>query len=264
MSKGSTNKKVTRVGSKAEAEKKYQQEAEKYTITEEGKSKAKKFRIIAAIAFFLALISEVVGIFILNSSPVNTTWLIVMIVVALAFSVVGSILWKKANRSDPASKKEKIKFFVQNQLGAILAVVTFLPLVILTFTNKDLSGKQKGLVGTIAIIAMLVAGAVGVDLEPPSLEDHQNQLEQIDEQIDGGNSVYWTVSGKSYHLFLDCSYINGVKTTEIFQGTIADARKIKKITDICDRCERRAKKEESTLMDMVEEETDMLDTVVAQ
>ena len=57
--------------------------------------------------------------------------------------------------------------------------------------------------------------------------------------------MYWTPSGKSYHLHQDCSYINGKRTNEIFQGTVAKARELKKITDLCDRCHNRAKKEQA-------------------
>ena len=77
-------------------------------------------------------------------------------------------MWKKSNRFDPASEKDGFKFFIQNQLGAIISVIAFLPLVILIFTNKDMNGKQKGIVGAIAVIAMLIAGITGIDFNPPS------------------------------------------------------------------------------------------------
>lgn len=38
------------------------------------------------------------------------TWLIVALVSILILSIVGSVLWKKANRLDPASEKDKVKF----------------------------------------------------------------------------------------------------------------------------------------------------------
>ncbi|MBP1669395.1 MAG: hypothetical protein H6Q21_1761, partial [Bacteroidetes bacterium] len=57
------------------------------------------------------------------------------------------------------------------------------------------------------------------------------------------NLVYWTKSGTSYHLYQDCSYINTDRTDEIFEGTVAQARELKNITDLCDRCQNRAEKE---------------------
>lgn len=171
------------------------------------------------------------------------TWLIVLIVADLIFAVVGSILWKKSNRLEPASEKDKFKFFVQNQLGLIIAIIAFLPLVILIFTNKNMSGKQKGILGSIAVAALVIAGVTGTDFNPPSQEEYAEQTEEVKSLNNGNNHVYWTKSGKSYHLYQDCSYINTSRTDEIFEGTVADARKLKNITDLCDRCANRAKKE---------------------
>ncbi len=209
--------------------------------TEESKARAKKIRIFAIIAFVLAIGAEVAAIFVLKKTPINMTWLIVWIIVALIFSITGSVLWKKANRLDPASKKDKFRFFVQNQLGAIIAMIAFLPLVILIFMNKDMTGKQKGIAGGIAAVALVVAGLVGADFNPPSVEEYTEQTKRV-EDLTGKNYVYWTKSGKSYHLYSDCGYINGKRTTEIFEGTVAEARELKNITDLCDRCARQAER----------------------
>ena len=166
-----------------------------------------------------------------------------LIVGALIFAVIGSLLWKKSNRLDPASEKDKVKYFVQNQLGLIIGIIAFLPLVILIFTNKNMSGNQKGLVGSIAVIALIIASMTGIDFNPPSIEQYLEQSEQVESLMSGVNHVYWTKSGKSYHLFQDCSYINTNRTTEIFEGTVVQARELKNITDLCDFCERRATRE---------------------
>jgi hypothetical protein len=219
------------------------QETKTFVPSDESRGKAKTFRIIAVITWLVAIGCEVYGILLLRKPPVNTTWLIILIAVALIFAVAGNLLWKKANRFDPASNKDKFRFFIQNQLGLIISIIAFLPLVILIFTSKNLDKKQKGLVGTIAVIAMLVAGVTGVDFNPPSQEEYAEQTEEVKSLNNGVNFVYWTKSGKSYHLFQDCSYINSDKTTEIFEGTVAKARELKNITDLCDRCQNRAKKE---------------------
>jgi len=44
-------------------------------------------------------------------------------------------------------------------------------------------------------------------------------------------------------LFEDCGYINSNRTKEIFQGKVASARELKSITDLCDRCGNKAKKQ---------------------
>lgn len=214
-----------------------------FVATDESKDKAKKLRIIAIISWIIAIGLEVVAILMLQQVPINMTWLIVLIVADLIFAVIGSILWKKSNRLDPASEKDKFKFFVQNQLGLIIAIIAFLPLVVLIFTNKNMSGKQKGIIGSIAAVALVIAGITGTDFNPPSIEQYTEQTEEVKNLNNGVNNVYWTKSGKSYHLYQDCSYINTNRTNEIFEGTVANARELKNITDLCDRCENKAKKQ---------------------
>ena len=236
-------KKITRVVSGESTSASTVRETQPFVVTDESKAKARNLRIIAVISWIVAIGAEVCAILVLRKVPVNTTWLILLIVAALIFAVIGSLLWKKSNRLDPASEKDKVKFFIQNQLGLIISIIAFLPLVILIFTNKDLSGKQKGLVGTIAVIALAIAGLTGIDLNPPSQEQYLEQTQQVESLNDGVNLVYWTKSGHSYHLYQDCSYINTDRTDEIFEGTVAQARELKNITDLCDRCQNRAKKE---------------------
>ncbi|MBC8342353.1 MAG: hypothetical protein H8E61_00045 [Bacteroidetes bacterium] len=241
MAQGKSSKKITQVeGGESSAT---TTEKKTFVASDESKVKARNFRIIAIVAWIIAIAFEIWAILVLRKPPVNMTLLIVLIVADLIFVITGSLLWKKSNRLDPASKKDKIKFFIQNQLGLIIAIIAFLPIVILIFTDKNLSGKQKGLVGAIAVVALVIAGLTGIDFNPPSVEQYTEETEQVESLMDGVNLVNWTKSGKSYHLFQDCSYINTDRTDEIFEGTVAQARELKNITDLCDRCERRAQKE---------------------
>jgi hypothetical protein len=238
-----TKKKLTQVGGGETPSATAPRETKSFVPTGESKGKANSLRLFAILSFIAAVGFEIAAILQLKKVPVNTTTLIVLIAVDLIFAVVGSLLWKKSNRLDPASEKQPFKFFVQNQLGAILGIIAFLPLVILIFTNKNMDKKQKGIVGSIAVIAMLIAGITGTSFHPPSQEQYAEQTAQVQSLNKGVNHVFWTKSGSSYHLYSDCSYINTDRTVEIFEGTVAQARELKNITDLCDRCQNRAIKE---------------------
>jgi hypothetical protein len=254
-----TTKKVTRVEGGETQSATAARETKPFVASDESKAKAKSSRIFAIISWIVAIAFEGGAIFLLKKAPINTTWLIVLIVADLIFAVIGNLLWKKANRFDPASEKDGFKFFIQNQLGAIISIIAFLPLVILIFTNKDMKGKQKGLVGAIAVVALLIAGFTGIDFNPPSQEQYAAQTQQV-ESLTGANFVYWTKSGTHYHLYSDCPYINTKKTNEIFEGTVAKARELKNITEICSFCENRVKKEKGlpaeTTPEVQEEKTE--------
>lgn len=216
-------------------------EAEQFKPSEENKKKATSNRIVAFVLWLVAIGLEIFEITRLYAPPVNI-WLIVGILVVMAvLSIVGSLLWKKANRLDPASKKDKVRFFVQNQLGLIMAIIAFLPLIVLVFLNKDLDSKQKGIIGGVAVLAVLIAGFFGIDFNPPSVEKYTEEAAHV-QQLMGSEIVYWTKHGKKYHLFSDCQHINREATEEIFQGKVADAYEHKHIEELCKTCENRALK----------------------
>ena len=242
-----TDKKVIRVEG-GESTPAQQGTGKTFVPTPESKGKATQLRLIACILWFLAICAEIGAILVLikGPKPIGTStwiWLIVLIVIDLILVIIGSQIWKSANRLDPASEKDKFKFFIQNQLGVIIAVIAFLPLVLLIFTNKDLSGKQKGILGGIAVIALLIAGVTSADFNPPSVEQYTKQTNRVEELTGGKNEVFWTKSGTKYHLYDDCSSINTKRTEQIYSGTVAQARELKNITELCKICEKRAEKE---------------------
>ncbi|MDA9262065.1 hypothetical protein N9P38_01740 [Flavobacteriales bacterium] len=239
-----SDKKITKVASTESTDKK----GDSWKPTEDNKSKATTFRAIAIAAWVIAIGFEIWGIMKLKTVKEDgMTFLIVLIVAALIFAVAGNLLWKKANRLDPAKKSDKFRFFVQNQLGAIISAIAFLPLVIMILMNKDIDGKQKGILGAIAGAALLIGVGTGIDFNPPSVEQYTAETERI-EALTGSDQIFWTKSGKKYHIFQDCGYINGDRTSEIFQGTVGDAKAMKKISELCSRCEGQAEKENNAKM----------------
>lgn len=228
----------------------------KFVASEEAKGKAKQLRAFAILAWIIAIAGEIFAILQLISDEM-LTWLIVAIVVILALAVTGNLLWKKANRMDPASEKQKFKFFVQNQLGAIMSVLAFLPLVILIFTNKDADKKTKGIAGAVAVVALLVAGITGVDFDPPSVEKYteriNNQSEIVQELTDGRDHVYWAPTGKVLHIYEDCPHLKNSKN--IGSGTVKDAWEARGIDDnrVCRTCAPRAAKERGLDYERIEQ-----------
>lgn len=221
-----SNKKVVRVESAPGAEKSSGKEST-WKPTAESKGKATKFRIIAAVLWALAIGTEAFAIFWLLKQVPFETWhlilLIGLVVVIGILAVVGSMLWKKANRFDPASKKDKVRFFVQNQLGVIISIIAFLPLIILIFMNKDMDGKQKGIAGSIAIVLLLAAGLLSADFDAPSTEAYAQDTAAV-VFLTGKDEVTWTKSGGVYHLCEDASDVNREsKDGQIFVGSTQDA-----------------------------------------
>ena len=218
-----------------------------FVASEESKAKAKQLRLFAMLAWIVAMAGQVFAILKLIHNQ-TLVWLIVAIVVILALAITGSMLWKKANRLDPASEKDKTKFFIQSQLGAIMGVLAFLPLVIFIFMNKDINGKTKGIAGAIAVVAMLIAGIMGVDFNPPSVEKYTDQINQQTDVLKklvpvGVETVYWTREGNKYHIYQDCQHIKGREG--VTSGTIKESFDKRGISELCLTCQSRALKEKN-------------------
>lgn len=233
-----------------------------FVASPEAKGKAKQLRIFAVVAWVLAMAGQAYAIFNLISDE-TMVWLIVAIVVILALAITGSTLWKKANRLDPASEKEPTRFFIQNQLGAIMGVLAFLPLVIMILTNKNISGKTKGIAGSIAAVAMVAAGLTGADFNPPSVEKYTEEIKQKTAEaqeagIDTGN-VYWLrdgTKGNKYHAYQSCQYLKG---KAVSNGSIKESFEAKGSSELCKVCQKKAAKAKAKSLIPVEEK--VLETV---
>lgn len=224
-----------------------------FVASEEAKGKAKQLRVFAFLAWIIAMAGQVFAILKLIHNE-TLVWLIVAIVVILALAITGSMLWKKANRIDPASEKNKTKFFIQNQLGAIMGVLAFLPMVILIFMNKDVDGKTKGIAGSIAVVALLIAGISGVDFNPPSVEKYTEQINAQtatvkDLNFDNDN-VYWSRAGNRYHIYEDCQHIKN--RDGVTNGTVKQSWDDKGISELCRTCQSRAIRERSIPVESLE------------
>ena len=191
-----------------------------YLTKEERKKKARPKRIIAIIFWVLALACEVFAILILarkmygGDNYMLFFW--ILMAVDFVFVVIGSQFWKKGNDIDPASKQNKVKFFLQNQMGVLVSLVAFIPMIIIILLNKGMDKKTKAIAVVVAIIALLIAGVSSWDFNPASVEE----LEAA-ETVFSGETVYWTRFGKVYHLDPDCQAIRNSQV--IFSGSVEEA-----------------------------------------
>lgn len=197
---------------------------------------AKGLRIGAVCLWAAAIVFEVLAVLVLfgkiHLTFLPEMWqLIVLIVLDLVCVVVGSQLWKKANHIDPASKANPTKFWLWNNMGVIVSVVAFFPLVLLMLTNKDLDKKTKAVCTVVAVIAMLLGGLTSYDFNPVSLEEKEAAVEVL-----GDEQVYWAPFGKVYHTHEDCSSLNQSETLTV--GSVEQAIAANR-TRLCYFCAQR-------------------------
>jgi hypothetical protein len=157
-----------------------------WRATQGQKSAATRLRLFAAIAWVIAIGGEIAGIVLLRQHKFdhgNLPLLIGILVGIAIFAIAGSLMWKAANKHDPARESEKFKFFVQNQLGAIITLIAFLPLVVLIFMDKDMDPKNKKIAGGVGVVLALLATLIGVSYHPPSVEQYTQDMNKCAAQI---------------------------------------------------------------------------------
>ncbi len=193
-------------------------------ISAENQKKANGLRIGAVVLWVLAIAFEVLTILVINGTmhvgDYQMVAIIVGIVLDLACVIIGSQLWKKANHLDPCSEKNKLKFFLWNQMGVIAAVLAFFPLVLLLLKEDDLDPKTKKILSIIAAVATLLAVGTSIDYSPVSAEDlAAAQDDAAVYSLDG--TSYWTTFGKCYHFNPDCHTI--INSATVYRGTVEEA-----------------------------------------
>ena len=150
---------------------------------------AKRLRIFAVLAWIVAIGGEIFGIVLLRQHKFdhgNLPLLIGILVGIAIFAIAGSLLWKAANKQDPARESDKAKFFFQNQLGAIITLIAFLPLIVLIFMDKDMDPKNKKVAGGVGAVLAVVATLIGVSWNPPSVEQYTKDMNSCASQIKAG------------------------------------------------------------------------------
>ncbi len=196
----------------------------KWVPSPQAQSKSLWYRVGACVLWAIAIGLEIFVIvkFLLPSKPVNT-WLIIGLIVAIGLAALaGSFLWKKANHINPASEKNKFAFWVQNQLGVIITVIAFLPLIILIFLDKDMDGKQKGILGGVAIAVAVAVGLLSADYHPVS-QEQINRERNVVQELTGQNLVWWSKSGEKFHVCKNVGALRNTKPENLRSGTVEKA-----------------------------------------
>jgi len=150
---------------------------------------ATRLRIFAGIAWAIAIACEIAGVVMLLKHKFdhgNLGLLIGILVVIAIFAIGGSLMWKAANKQDPARESDRARFFFQNQLGAIITVIAFLPLLVLIFMDKDMDPKNKKIAGGIGAALAIVATLFGVSYHPPSVEQYTKDMNSCAAEIKAG------------------------------------------------------------------------------
>ena len=167
-----------------------------WAASQEQKSKASRLRAFAFISWLVAIVGEVVAVYLLLNHKFdaagnngNMPLLIGLLLGIAVFAIAGSLMWKASYRHDPASRTNAAGFFMQNQLGAIMTVIAFLPLLVLVLMDKDMDPKNKKIAGGIGAALAVVAALLGVNFNPASVEQYTEDMNACAEQIKTGKAT---------------------------------------------------------------------------
>jgi hypothetical protein len=185
----------------------------------ERKAQAQPLRIAAIVLWVLGLIAEILCFVFLKGNK-SMPWVITPLVVDFVLVVIGSQLWKKANHIDPPAKAEGAMYWLKTELGVVIAVIAFFPIIIVLLLDKNSDKRMKGIALIVAVVALVAAGASGVDYHPATQEGLDQAAVQASKLSDGGK-CYWTAGGSVYHFNPDCSHLS--HSAEIVQGTVSEA-----------------------------------------
>lgn len=160
-----------------------------WQATQGQKSSATRLRLFAALAWLIAIGGEIYGIVLFRQNKFdhgNLPLLIGILVGIAVFAIAGNLLWKAANRHDPARASDTGRFFFQNQLGAIITLIAFLPLIFLIFTDKNMDPQTKKVAGGVGAALAVLATVMGVSFKPPSVEQYTQDMNACATQIRSG------------------------------------------------------------------------------
>jgi len=222
--------------------------ADNKKTTSSGSSTA-GLRVGAIVLWVIAIAFEVIAIYLLTIKVdpkfmlniAQSTWIIVAIVLDGICVVVGSLLWKKANRTNPCKSKNKFVKFLWDQMGVIAALLAFIPLGYYLLKKSDkLNPKMKKIITIVAAVVFLGAVGGSIDYAPTSPEDLEEAKIAAEEAApDFDGTVLWTRFGGSYHVDENCQSLRHSEV--LITGTMEEAFEAKR-NDPCDFCVEQPEK----------------------
>jgi len=160
-----------------------------WQATQGQKFAATRLRLFGALSWIVAIGGQIAGVVLLYQHKFdhgNLPLLIGILVGIAIFAIAGNLLWKAANRHDPARASDTFRFFFQNQLGVIITLIAFLPLVLLIFTDKNIDPQTKKVAGGVGAVLAVIAALIGVSYHPPSVEEYTEDMSTCAAQIKAG------------------------------------------------------------------------------
>src|SRR5690242_13533928 len=160
-----------------------------WQATQAQKSAATRLRLFAALSWIVAIGGQIAGVVLLYKHKFdqgNLPLLIGILVGIAIFAIAGNLLWKAANRHDPARASDTARFFFQNQFGAIITLIAFLPLIFLILTDKNMDPQTKKVAGGVGAALAVLATVMGVSFKPPSVEQYTQDMNACAAQIRAG------------------------------------------------------------------------------
>ncbi|REF84088.1 hypothetical protein DES32_2933 [Methylovirgula ligni] len=160
-----------------------------WQATQDQKSSATRLRLFAVLCWIVAIGGEIAAIYLFYQHKFdhgNMPLLIGLLVGIAVFAIAGNLLWKAANKHDPASTSDPARFFFQNQLGAIITLIAFLPLLFLILNDKNMDPQTKKVAGGVGVVLAVLATLIGVSYHPPSVEQYTQDMNACATQIKTG------------------------------------------------------------------------------
>jgi len=160
-----------------------------WQATQGQKSAATRLRLFAVLCWIVAIGGEIAGIYLFFQHKFdhgNMPLLIGLLVGIAVFAIAGNLLWKAANKHDPARASDTARFFFQNQLGAIITLIAFLPLLFLILTDKNMDPQTKKVAGGVGAVLVVLATLTGISFQPPSVEQYTQDMNACATQIKTG------------------------------------------------------------------------------